>query len=184
MMNKELSLEEKIAEAVRDPKNLGEMTNADAIGTVGSPDCGDMLRMWLKFKDEDGKKVIDRATFQSFGCQTAIAVASVATELLTGKSVEEALQMKGEDLSEPLGPLPPMKIHCAQLVEEALKSALEVNGTNETETGASKENLNAPTPVDPTQSLAPTLLDQLAEGTKGTKKKITLISPNKSGENK
>ena len=100
------------------------MADADSVGTVGSPDCGDMLRMWVKFKDQDGKKVIDRATFQTFGCQTAIAVASVATELIAGKTVDEALALSGEELAAPLGALPPMKIHCAQLVEGALRSAL------------------------------------------------------------
>ena len=85
------NLEAKIEAAVKNPRNLGEMENADAVGTVGSPDCGDMLRMWVKFKEEDGRKIIDRASFQSFGCQTAIAVASVATELLAGKTVEEAI---------------------------------------------------------------------------------------------
>src|SRR5216110_2492981 len=63
------------------PKNLGEMENADAVGTVGSADCGDMLRMWIKFREEGGKKIIDRATFQTFGCETAIAVASLATAI-------------------------------------------------------------------------------------------------------
>src|SRR2546425_1539669 len=122
-------LEAKIAAALKDPRNLGEMENADAIGTVGSPDCGDMLRMWIKFKEENGRKIIDRATFQSFGCQTAIAVASVATELLAGKTVAEAKSMSGEELAAPLGPLPPVKIHCAQLVEGALRSALSGNET-------------------------------------------------------
>src|SRR3954464_3054710 len=116
--------EQKIEEAIRNPKNLGEMENADAIGTVGNPDCGDMLRMWIKFKEENGRKVIDRATFQSFGCQTAIAVASVATEMLAGKTVAEAQSISGEELAAPLGALPPVKIHCAQLVEGALRSAL------------------------------------------------------------
>lgn len=117
-------LESKIEEAIRNPQNLGEMKDADAVGTVGSADCGDMLRMWLKFKEENGRKVIDRATFQSFGCQTAIAVASVATQLLAGKTVAEAKAMSGEELSAPLGALPPVRIHCAQLVEGALRSAL------------------------------------------------------------
>jgi len=102
----------------------GEMTDADAVGTVGNPDCGDMVRMWLKFKEENGRKVIDRASFQSFGCQTAIAVASVATELLRGKSLEEARAMDASALTGSLGPLPPMKIHCGQLVEGALRDAL------------------------------------------------------------
>src|SRR5881275_20102 len=100
------------------------MKDADAVGTVGSADCGDMLRMWIKFKEENGRQVIDRATFQSFGCQTAIAVASVATQLLKGKTPDEAKKMSGEELSAPLGPLPPVKIHCAQLVEGALRNAL------------------------------------------------------------
>src|SRR3954467_11651532 len=118
------NLEARIEAAVKNPRNLGEMENADAVGTVGSPDCGDMLRMWIKFKEENGRQVIDRATFQSFGCQTAIAVASVATQLLKGKTADEAKKMSGEELSAPLGPLPPVKIHCAQLVEGALRSAL------------------------------------------------------------
>jgi nitrogen fixation NifU-like protein len=118
------SLQQRIQQAIADPKNVGELPDADAVGTVGSPDCGDMLRMWIKFKDQDGRRVIDRATFQTFGCETAIAVASVATELISGKTAEEALNLSGTDLSAPLGALPPMKIHCAQLVEGALRSAL------------------------------------------------------------
>src|SRR4030088_4012 len=126
-------VEKKIEEAIRNPKNLGEMKDADAVGTVGSADCGDMLRMWIKFKEQDGRKIIDRATFQSFGCQTAIAVASVATEMLAGKTIAEAKSMSGEELAAPLGPLPPVKIHCAQLVEGALRNALggdEVKSTS------------------------------------------------------
>src|SRR3954447_12084863 len=119
------NLEARIEAAVKNPRNLGEMENADAVGTVGSPDCGDMLRMWIKFKEEDGRTVIDRATFQTFGCQTAIAVASVATEMLAGKTIAEAKSMSGEELAAPLGALPPVKIHCAQLVEGALRSALQ-----------------------------------------------------------
>jgi NifU-like protein involved in Fe-S cluster formation len=118
-------LQKKISDAIANPQNMGELANADAIGTVGSSDCGEMLRMWVKFKDVNGRKVIDRATFQSFGCETAIAVASLATELIRGKTAEEALSLKTEELAGELGPLPPMKIHCAQLVEGALRSALE-----------------------------------------------------------
>src|ERR1700761_2359833 len=112
------------------------MHDSDAIGTVGSTDCGDMVRMWLKFKEQDGKKVIDRATFQSFGCQTAIAVASVATELLAGKTIAEAQAMSGEELAAPLGALPPVKIHCAQLVEGALRNALAPKEQSPNETSA------------------------------------------------
>lgn len=117
-------LQKRITEAMRNPQNMGELEGADAIGTVGNSDCGEMLRMWVKFKQENGKKVIDRATFQSFGCETAIAVASLATELIRGKTAEEALALKTEELAGELGALPPMKIHCAQLVEGALRSAL------------------------------------------------------------
>jgi nitrogen fixation NifU-like protein len=150
------NLESKIAEAIRNPQNLGEMKDADAVGTVGSVDCGDMLRMWIKFKEENGRQVIDRATFQSFGCQTAIAVASVATQLLKGKTADEAKKMSGGELSAPLGPLPPVKIHCAQLVEGALRNALESEGTS---VHGGKEN-------------APTLLEQIAGN--GKKMKIVL----------
>jgi nitrogen fixation NifU-like protein len=119
------NLQERIAEAIRNPQNMGELEAADAVGTVGNSQCGEMLRMWIKFKEDNGKKVIDRATFQSFGCETAIAVASLATEMIRGKTAEEALSLSGAELSGELGPLPPMKIHCSQLVEGALRSALE-----------------------------------------------------------
>src|ERR1700720_87092 len=132
-------LQKKISEAMRNPQNMGELEGADAVGTVGNSDCGEMLRMWVKFKQENGKKVIDRATFQSFGCETAIAVASLATELIRGKTVAEALALKTEELAGELGPLPPMKIHCAQLVEGALRSALDPGST-----GAKPIATNAP----------------------------------------
>ena len=116
--------EARAREAIANPSNLGEMSDADSVGTAGSVDCGDMLRMWLKFTEKDGKKVIDRASFQAFGCQTAVAVASMATEILKGKTVEEARDLSPDDLTGDLGPLPPMKIHCGQLVEGALRNAL------------------------------------------------------------
>ena len=160
-MTTDENLEKRIEEAVKNPRNLGEMENADAVGTVGSPECGDMLRMWIKFKEEDGRKIIDRASFQSFGCQTAIAVASVATELLAGKTLEEAKAMSGEELAAPLGALPPVRIHCAQLVEGALRNAL-----------ADKADA-APTPAAAPQS--PTLFDQLSPKA-GGKVKIILAT--------
>src|SRR6266516_7995788 len=121
-------LEQRIKAALANPQNMGELPGADAVGTVGNSGCGEMLRMWIKYKEERGKKVIDKATFQSFGCETAIAVASLATELIRGKTAEEALALKTQDLAGELGPLPPMKIHCAQLVEGALRAALEPEG--------------------------------------------------------
>lgn len=137
---------------MRNPQNVGEMAGADAVGAVGSSDCGEMLRLWIKFKEEHGRKVIDRATFQSFGCETAIAVASLATELIRGKTAEEALAMSGEQLAAGLGPLPPMKIHCSQLVEGALRSALAPIAAP----GAS-----TPLPAAAASSSQPMLLDSL-----------------------
>src|ERR1700759_2471597 len=118
-------LQKRIQAALQNPQNMGEMAGADSVGTVGNSECGEMLRMWVKFKEENGKKVIDRATFQSFGCETAIAVASLATELIRGKTAEEGLALKTEELAGGSGALTPMKIHCAQLVEGALRSALD-----------------------------------------------------------
>ena len=153
-------LQARIEEAVKNPRNLGEMKDADAIGTVGSADCGDMLRMWLKFKEEGGRKIIDRATFQTFGCQTAIAVASVATEMLAGKTIAEAKSMSGEDLAAPLGALPPMKIHCAQLVEGALRSALSGE--------------EAPKKPEGNVATGPTLLSQLSAG-QTSERKVKIV---------
>ena len=116
--------EDRLQATIANPQNMGEMPDADAVGTVGNPECGDMVRMWLKFSEKDGKKIIDRASFQSFGCQTAIAVASMATEMLKGKTVAEARELKSAHLSKPLGPLPPMKLHCGDMVEGALREAL------------------------------------------------------------
>jgi nitrogen fixation NifU-like protein len=149
-MNSEL--EKRIREAIQNPQNMGELAGADNVGTVGNSECGEMLRLWVKFKEENGKRVIDRATFQSFGCETAIAVASLATELIRGKTAEEALALKTEELAGELGPLPPMKIHCAQLVEGALRSALDPAGPGKSA---------PPMPAGQTGA-APSLLDQFA----------------------
>ncbi len=118
-------LQKKIQEAIKDPKNMGELLDADSVGTVGNSECGEMLRMWVKYREERGRKVIDKATFQSFGCETAIAVASMATETIKGKTADEAMAINTDELTGDLGALPPMKIHCAELVEGALRSALE-----------------------------------------------------------
>lgn len=139
-------MEDRIQAALANPQNMGEMPDADAVGTVGNPDCGDMVRMWLKFTEKDGRKIIDRASFQSFGCQTAIAVASMATEMLKGKTVAEARTLNAADLSAPLGPLPPMKLHCGDMVEGALREALNA------------EQGEAASPVAPSSAPDSTLL--------------------------
>jgi nitrogen fixation protein NifU and related proteins len=161
----EKNFQQKVAEAIANPQNMGEMDAADAVGTVGSPGCGDMVRMWIKFKEENGRKVIDRATFQTFGCETAIAVASLATELIKGKTAEEALALKGEDLAADLGPLPPMKIHCGQLVEGALKSALD----------PAAHEAAQPSSATPTANTSGTLLDNFAGQEPAAKKKLVFL---------
>lgn len=155
-------LQQRIQQAMADPKNVGEMADADAVGTVGNSDCGEMLRMWVKFREEGGRRVIDKASFQSFGCETAIAVASLATELIRGKTAEEALALKTGELAGELGPLPPMKIHCAQLVEGALRSALAPEP--------------APKPSQP-RAAAPSLLDNISKPTPSGSKIIFLDDP-------
>ena len=150
------SFESKVREALASPQNQGEIPDADAVGTVGSPECGDMLRMWLKFTEKDGKRVIDRASFQAFGCQTAIAVASMATELLRGKTADEAQRLTVQELTGGLGPLPPMKIHCGQLVEGALRNALNQDAA----AGGSSEFSHSP--------MAPTLASSIHRKSGGT----------------
>jgi nitrogen fixation protein NifU and related proteins len=158
--------EQTLQAALTNPQNLGEMPDADSVGTVGSPDCGDMVRMWIKYKDKDGQRVIDKASFQSFGCQTAIAVASMATEMIRGKTREEALQMSAEELSRPLGPLPPMKIHCGQMVEGALRAALDA-----------EKAATAPIAA-PMGEIRPTLADSLhAAGKTAGKIRIVMQPP-------
>jgi nitrogen fixation NifU-like protein len=165
-------LQQRINDAVAKPKNLGEMSDADAVGTAGSEGCGDMLRMWVKFRqDAQGRKVIDRATFQTFGCETAIAVASVATELVAGKTVAEALDLSGTDLASSLGALPPMKIHCAQLVEGALRSAL-AGGPAEGASGGGQPEQHSPPAAPPAAS--PTLRDSF-KPTEGSGRKVNIV---------
>jgi nitrogen fixation NifU-like protein len=130
-----------------------------------------MLRMWIKFREEGGKKVIDRATFQTFGCETAIAVASLATQLIQGKTPEEAMAMDGEALSAPLGPLPPMRIHCAQLVEGALRQAL--GGTPAQKPA---EDVKNSTP-SPAPANAPTLMDSFSPAQDAGKKVKVILKP-------
>jgi nitrogen fixation protein NifU and related proteins len=167
-MNSADDFQKRIEEAVRDPKNLGELEGADAVGTAGSAACGDMIRLWIKFKEEAGKKVVDRATFQSFGCETAIAVASLATEMIRGKTAEEVLALSAEELAPGLGPLPPVRIHCTQLVESALHSALQPSAA----------------PVEPAPAAAiaaPSLVDKFTQAAQPSGKlKVILLDDDAS----
>jgi nitrogen fixation NifU-like protein len=165
-MNPAPDYQKRIEEALRDPKNLGELAGADAVGTAGSAACGDMIRLWIKFKEEAGRKIIDKATFQSFGCETAIAVASLATEMIRGKTSEEVLALSGEELAPGLGPLPPVKIHCTQLVESALRSALQ------------EQTSPASVAAAPAPATAPSLMDKFTQASQPSGKlKVILLAP-------
>lgn len=112
---------EKVIEHFSNPQNVGEIEDASGVGLVGSEACGDIMKLFIKV--EDG--VITDAKFKTFGCGAAIASSSVATEMIKGKTVEEALKLTNKQVIEELGGLPPVKIHCSVLAEEALKAALE-----------------------------------------------------------
>lgn len=103
------------------PRNMGEIENADAIGEVGSPVCGDMMRIYLKIEND---RIVD-IKFKTFGCGAAIASSSVATELVKGKTIDEALKITNEKVLEALGGLPEAKIHCSLMAEEAIRAAIE-----------------------------------------------------------
>ena len=112
---------EKVMEHFRNPRNVGEIENPDGIGHVGNPVCGDIMELYIKVKDGN---IVD-AKFKTFGCGAAIATSSMVTEMVKGKSVEEALKISNKAVAEALDGLPTVKMHCSVLAEEALKSAIE-----------------------------------------------------------
>ncbi|MDY7018843.1 MAG: Fe-S cluster assembly scaffold protein NifU [Chloroflexota bacterium] len=112
---------EKVMEHFKNPRNVGEMENPDGIGHVGNPVCGDIMELYIKVNDG----IIVGARFKTFGCVAAIATSSMVTEMVKGKSVEEALKLSNQTVAEALDGLPPAKMHCSVLAEEALRSAIE-----------------------------------------------------------
>lgn len=124
---------EKVIENFQNPKNVGELADANAVGEVGSPACGDIMKMFLKIND-DG--VIEDVSFKTYGCGAAIATSSVATEMIKGKTVEEARKLTNQQVIDELGGLPPVKIHCSVLAEEAIKAALDDYEKNHKNGGA------------------------------------------------
>lgn len=112
---------EKVIDHFLHPRNVGQIQDADGMGKVGNPVCGDIMALYIKVKDN----IIVDAKFKTFGCGAAIATSSMITELVKGKNVDEALKLSNRAVAEALGGLPPVKMHCSLLAEQALKAALE-----------------------------------------------------------
>ncbi|MFW5649081.1 MAG: Fe-S cluster assembly scaffold protein NifU [Candidatus Alkaliphilus sp. MAG34] len=112
---------EKVMDHFMNPRNVGEIEDAEAVGQVGNPSCGDIMKMYLKI---DKNEVITDVKFKTFGCGSAIATSSMATEMIKGKTVKEALQLTNKAVVEALDGLPPAKVHCSVLAERAVKAAI------------------------------------------------------------
>ena len=111
---------EKVMDHFSNPRNVGELTDANGIGQVGNPKCGDIMKMYLKIEDD----VIKDVKFKTFGCGAAVATSSMATEMVMGKTIEEAMEVTNKAVMEALDGLPPVKVHCSLLAEEAIHAAL------------------------------------------------------------
>jgi nitrogen fixation NifU-like protein len=111
---------EKVMEHFRNPRNMGEIADADGVGTVGNPICGDMMTIYIKVKDNR----IEDVKFKTFGCGAAIATSSMITELAKGKTLEESMKITRADVAENLGGLPPIKMHCSNLAADGLHEAI------------------------------------------------------------
>lgn len=111
---------DKVVDHFTNPRNVGEIENADGIGQVGNPVCGDIMKIYLKIEND----IIIDVKFKTFGCGAAIATSSIATEMIKGKKVEDALKLTNKAVVEALDGLPPVKIHCSLLAEQAVKSAI------------------------------------------------------------
>jgi nitrogen fixation NifU-like protein len=112
---------ERVMDHFMHPRNVGEMKDPDGIGKVGNPVCGDIMEMYIKVKDN----IITDVKFKTFGCGAAIATSSMTTELIKGKSIEEALKLTNKAVAEALDGLPAVKMHCSVLAEDAIKSAID-----------------------------------------------------------
>lgn len=112
-------------EHFRNPRNMGEMKDADAIGEFGNPVCGDLMAIYIKVKEINGQEIIDDISFQTFGCAAAIATSSMITEIAKGKSLEEAKRITRDDVANSLDGLPPIKLHCSNLAADALRDAIK-----------------------------------------------------------
>ena len=120
-MGEQLPYSEKVMDHFTHPRNVGEIPDASGVGTVGNPICGDVMKMFLKIENN----VIVDIKFKTYGCGAAIATSSMVTEMVKGKTIEEALRISNKAVAEALGGLPPVKMHCSVLAEDALRSALK-----------------------------------------------------------
>ena len=111
---------EKVMDHFSNPRNVGEIPNADGIGTVGDAVCGDIMKIYIKVKDN----IIEDIKFKTFGCGAAIATSSMVTEMVKGKTIDEALKVNNKQVAEALGGLPPVKMHCSNLAADALREAI------------------------------------------------------------
>lgn len=112
---------QKVMDHFMNPRNVGDIPDADGIGQVGNPVCGDIMKMYMKIKDN----VITDVKFKTFGCGAAIATSSMATELIIGKTLDEALEISNKTVAQALNGLPPVKMHCSNLAEQAIKAAID-----------------------------------------------------------
>ena len=117
-----LNYSQKVMDHFANPRNVGEIENPDGVGEAGNPKCGDIMKIYLKVNDET--KIIEDVKFKTFGCASAIASSSMATELIKGKSIQEAWDLTNSAVAEALDGLPPIKMHCSVLAEEAIHEAL------------------------------------------------------------
>ncbi len=115
-----MNYSEKVMDHFINPRNVGEIENADGVGEVGNAKCGDIMKMYLKIEDE----TITDCKFKTFGCGAAVATSSMATEMIKGKSIDDALKLTNSAVMEALDGLPPVKVHCSVLAEQAVKAAL------------------------------------------------------------
>lgn len=115
----------KVMEHFMHPKNMGEMKNPDAVGQVGNPICGDIMKVYIKIGKKDNKEFIKDIKFQTMGCPAAIATSSITTELAKGMNLEEASFINSKHVADSLGGLPPIKLHCSNLAADALKKAIQ-----------------------------------------------------------
>jgi nitrogen fixation NifU-like protein len=120
-----LDYSKKVMKNYMNPKNLGEIKNADGIGKVGNPTCGDIMWLYIKVKNEKGKEIISDIKFKTFGCAAAIATSSMVTQLAKGKTLKDAEKIKYDEVMKSLGGLPRVKVHCSMMAQEALKLAIK-----------------------------------------------------------